>query len=191
MDEGFLSGCKAALSNLLSSDTIKRSDDPFTAFSSAIMNFYSHYCLDEHSSEWCHHNKVCSMLNSNKAHHHHFFSFRRWTDSHTRPNIDLPVGQMEKFYELLECMAARPQDYVSLGGRMTTNSVEGFHGLALMYRDKRTDLGHTHFICKTNMAICHKVRNSTQMNNAAKYMMTINAEPWSNLEAPLLCKDGG
>ena len=74
---------------------------------------------------------------------------------------------------------------------MTTNSVESFHGLALMYRDKRTDLGHTHFICKTNMAICHKVRNSTQMNNAAKYMMTINAEPWSNLEAPLLCKDGG
>ena len=66
--------------------------------------------------------------------------------------------QAKKFRELLENMAARPQDYVSLGGRMTTNTVEGFHGLALMYRDKRTDLGHTHYVCKTNMAICHKVR---------------------------------
>ena len=53
---------------------------------------------------------------------------------------------MEKFQELLECMAARPQDYVSLGGRKTTKSVEGFHGLALMYRDKRTDLGLLPFL---------------------------------------------
>ena len=44
-------------------------------------------------------------------------------------------------------------------GRLTTNSVEGFHGLALVYRDKRTDLCHTHYVCKTNMAICHKVGN--------------------------------
>ena len=65
-------------------------------------------------------------------------------------------AQAKKFRELL---AARPQDYVSLGGRMTTNTVEGFHGLALMYRDKRTDLRHTHYVCKTNMAICHKVRH--------------------------------
>ena len=67
-------------------------------------------------------------------------------------------AQAEKFQDLLQEMAARPQDYVSLGGRMTRNSVEGFHGLALMYRDKRTDLGHTHYVCKTNIAICHKVR---------------------------------
>ena len=26
-----------------------------------------------------------------------------------------------------------------------------------MYRDKRTDLGHRHYTCKTNMGICHKV----------------------------------
>ena len=55
-------------------------------------------------------------------------------------------------------MADKPQDYVSTSGRMTTNSVEGFHGLALMYRDKRTDLYHAHYTCKTNMAICHKVK---------------------------------
>jgi len=54
-------------------------------------------------------------------------------------------------------MSARPQDYVSDHGRMTTNAVEGFHGLALVYRDKRTDLEHLHYSCKTNMAICHKV----------------------------------
>jgi len=50
-----------------------------------------------------------------------------------------------------------PQDYVSDHGRLTTNTVEGFHGLALIYRDKRTDLSHTHYVCKTNMAVCHKV----------------------------------
>ena len=59
MDDAFLSSCKAALSNLLSSNKIRESDDPFTLFSLAIMNFYSHYCLDDHSSEWCHHDKVC------------------------------------------------------------------------------------------------------------------------------------
>ncbi len=53
-----------------------------------------------------------------------------------------------------------PQDYVSHHGRLKTNTVEGFHGLALLYRDKRTDLGHVHYTCKTNMAICHKVPNT-------------------------------
>ena len=42
-------------------------------------------------------------------------------------------------------MAARSQDYVSLGGHMTTNTVEGFHGLALMYGDK--DRSRTHALC--------------------------------------------
>ena len=56
-------------------------------------------------------------------------------------------------------MANRPQDYVTPNGRMTTNTVEGFHGLALMYRGKQIDLEHTHYTCKTNMAICHKVYN--------------------------------
>ena len=68
-------------------------------------------------------------------------------------------AQTDGFKKLLDNMAARPQDYVSDRGRLTTNSVEGFHGLALLYRGKRTDLGHTHYVCKTNMAICHKVNN--------------------------------
>ena len=64
---------------------------------------------------------------------------------------------MSFFQTLMEGMAGRPQDYVSDHGRLTTNTVEDFHGVAL-YRDKRTDLGHTHYTCKTNVAIYHKVR---------------------------------
>lgn len=68
-------------------------------------------------------------------------------------------AQAEGFRELLETMSERPQDYITPSGRMTTNTVEGFHGLTLMYRDKRTDFGHKHYVCKTNMGVCHKVHN--------------------------------
>ena len=65
-------------------------------------------------------------------------------------------AQADMLKDLLQKIAPCPQD-VSLGGRMmTTNAVEKFHGLALMYQDKRADLGHTH-VFKTNMAFCHKV----------------------------------
>ena len=70
-------------------------------------------------------------------------------------------------------MANRPQDYVTPNGRMTTNSVEGFHGLALMYRGKQIDLEHTHYTCKMNMAVCHKVYTC----NACK--MYISATPYT------------
>lgn len=66
-------------------------------------------------------------------------------------------AQSDGFQELLQNMSERPQDYITPCGRMTTNTVEGFYGLALMYRDKRTDLGHEHYTCKSNMGICHKV----------------------------------
>ena len=68
-------------------------------------------------------------------------------------------AQMDAFEELLGRIANIPQDYVTPAGRKTTNAVEGFHGLSLMYCDKRTDLGHRHYTCKTNMGICHKVRH--------------------------------
>ena len=74
-------------------------------------------------------------------------------------------------------MAQRPQDYVSHRGRTTTNTVEGFHGLALLYRSKRTDLGHTHYVCKTNMAICHKVCSHTQHCTRA-YPLHITIRTW-------------
>lgn len=61
MPEGFLGHCKAALSNLISSDKLQQSDDSLEAFSEAILNFHSHYCLDVHSSPWCHHEMVRSI----------------------------------------------------------------------------------------------------------------------------------
>ena len=57
----------------------------------------------------------------------------------------------------MELFKDRPQDYVTQQGRQTTNVVEGYHGLALMYRDKKTDLGHHHYTSNTDMATCHKV----------------------------------
>lgn len=81
---------------------------------------------------------------------------------------------------------------VTPGGRQTTNAVEGFHGLALMYRDKRTDLGHEHYTCKTNMGICHKViqyRIQTQ-NLSNSIIVTCHAESRANLESTLLFQNG-
>ena len=91
-------------------------------------------------------------------------------------------------------MSRKPQDYISSRGRMTTNTVEAFHGLALLYRGKRTDLEHVHYTCKTNMAICHKV---TYMYNMLVYMFSLPCmiliffvEYWSHLEDSVLHEDG-
>ena len=54
-------------------------------------------------------------------------------------------------------MVARAHEHITPQGRVTTNSVEGFHSLALKYHGKRVNLLHTHYTYKTNMAICHKV----------------------------------
>ena len=54
-------------------------------------------------------------------------------------SMDSPVGpRLQSFTTLLEEMAAHLQDYVSDNGRLTTNIVEDFHGLAVVYWDKRT-----------------------------------------------------
>lgn len=88
----------------------------------------------------------------------------------------------------------RPQDYVTDNGRMTTNTVEGFHGLALMYRDKRTDLGHTHYICKTNMAICHKVNSyfwTLVIDTSITHLpLHLHVECRSYMESFVLSEDG-
>ena len=85
-------------------------------------------------------------------------------------------------------MSAVPQDYVSDHGRQTTNTVEGFHGMALVYRGKRTDLCHTHYVCKTNMAICHKV---SRIGHQYHILIEINfTEPGAHLESILLCQYG-
>ena len=56
--EGLLTHCKAALSNLIASERVESADDPLTAFSDGILNFIGHYCLDDHRSSWCCHEKV-------------------------------------------------------------------------------------------------------------------------------------
>ena len=151
--------CQAALSNLISSDKIRDSEDLLKSFSEAIINFYHHYCLNKHSSPWCVHDKgggkegtLEILINE----HQIFLQETDGTPYQCKHGFTCKA-QAEGFKSLLEEMSIRPQDYVSQRGRLTTNTVEGFHGLALVYRSKRTDLGHLHYVCKTNMAICHKV----------------------------------
>ena len=62
MPEQFVVSCTAALKNLISSDTIQSADDPYEAFSEGIQNFYKHYCLNDHSSSWCSHEKVQDLV---------------------------------------------------------------------------------------------------------------------------------
>ena len=57
-------------------------------------------------------------------------------------------------------MAAKADEYVTSDGHMTNNVVEGYHNIVLTYRDKRIDLAATHYECKTNMFIPHKVTNT-------------------------------
>lgn len=68
--------------------------------------------------------------------------------------------QLNAFKTLLENMATKADEYISTDGRQTNNTPEGYHGIALSYRDKRIDLGSTHYQCKTNMSIRHKVSSS-------------------------------
>ena len=63
--------------------------------------------------------------------------------------------QIEAFKSLLEKMAARADEYVTTEEKETTNTPEGYHGIALTYRDKRIDLGARHYQCKTNMSLPH------------------------------------
>ena len=58
MSEAFLGRCKASLNNLTASEAVQESEDPYSAFSEGILSFYQHYCLDIHTSSWCHHGKV-------------------------------------------------------------------------------------------------------------------------------------
>ncbi len=58
MSHSTLNRCKAELKNVIASDRVKGSGDPYEAFSEGFLNFHAHYCLDDHSSSWCYHDKV-------------------------------------------------------------------------------------------------------------------------------------
>ena len=72
------------------------------------------------------------------------------TPYHTVKPLKCKV-QSDAFLVLFKKMSKRPQEYITPEGRITTNSIEVFHGLTLKYCRKRIDT------CKTNMAIFHKV----------------------------------
>ena len=77
----------------------------------------------------------------------------------TKPAFSCP-DQLNAFKTLLENMATKADEYISTDVRQTNNTPEGYHGIALSYRDKRIDLGSMHYQCKTNMPIPHKVSSS-------------------------------
>jgi len=58
MTDDLLTHCKAALSNVIASEVVQQSANPFTEFADGIRNFVDHYCNDSHTSSWCHHPKV-------------------------------------------------------------------------------------------------------------------------------------
>ncbi|KAL9977773.1 hypothetical protein ACROYT_G015213 [Oculina patagonica] len=66
------------------------------------------------------------------------------------------TAQLKEFKHVPEKMASRPQEYITLDGRVSNDIPEGYHGIALVYRNKRIDLGSIHYKCKTNMSIPHK-----------------------------------
>lgn len=45
--------------------------------------------------------------------------------------------QLNAFKTLLENMVTKADKYISTDGRQTNNTSEGYHGIALSYRDKR------------------------------------------------------
>ena len=139
MTEAFINCAKSALRNVMSCEEILQNEDPYKAFSEAVLNFHNHYCLNVHDSEWC---KFHPATVDDKP--------------YSTKSPLLCATHSDAFLELLKTMADKPQEYITPTGKVTTNSVEGFHGLALKYRGKRIDLGPAHYCCKTNMAVCHK-----------------------------------
>ena len=61
MSDSFIRSCKNRLANIISMEAVTESDDSFAAFSAALLNMHSHYCLDDHTSKWCTHEKVHSI----------------------------------------------------------------------------------------------------------------------------------
>lgn len=127
--ETFIDRVKRALKNLMSCAEVLEHDEPLEAFSAGLLNFYNHYCKDLHDSVWC---QFHSKTNDDGS---------RYT---TKSPLLCPV-QSEAFEELLKAMADKPQEYITSTGKVTTNAIEGFHGLAFKYRGKRVDLAHTHY----------------------------------------------
>ena len=121
MTEALVDRMKAALRNLMSCEEVLEDDNPLEAFSKGLLNFHSHYCMDKHDSPWC---KFHAATNEDGS-------------PYTTKSPLLCSVQSEALENLLKNMAGKPQEYITAAGKVTTNAVEGFHGLALKYRGKR------------------------------------------------------
>lgn len=167
MTDSFITNAKSSLSNLTRCAEVVDSTDPLKSFSEGIQNFYNHYTGD-HSSVWCKfHGKVCIYIRSLKQHQQVVILsdiFLLQEDDNGKPytckhTFTCP-SQLQEFKIILQDMADRPHEYVSKDGKFTNNVPEGYHGIALAYRDKRIDLGAEHYSCKTNMSVLHKVHHN-------------------------------
>ncbi|KAK3740422.1 hypothetical protein QZH41_013488 [Actinostola sp. cb2023] len=156
MSEAMISNAKKCLSNLTKCEEILHSEDPVGNFAEAILNYHDHY-QDIHSSTWCR------------------FHAKETPDGKpysTKHSFSCPA-QLVALKDLLEKMAARADEYITIEGRMTTNVVEGYHSIALMYREKRIDLGPVHYQCKTNMSISIPISQAHRALEDVKAMRKI------------------
>lgn len=65
INDSFINRAKKSLRNVISSPDVAAASDPLGAFSEALVNLHSHYCLDNHTSEWCkYHSKVSNTHTS-------------------------------------------------------------------------------------------------------------------------------
>jgi len=62
------------------------------------MNFYNHYCKDEHMSEWCRY-----LVEKNDD-----------STPYSMKHRLVCAEQSQAFYELLQNMSERPQEYVKV-----------------------------------------------------------------------------
>ena len=174
MSKIFVDRAKHSLKCLMSCSEVLDNDNPLTAFSESIMNFYNHYFKDEHTSEW---------------RKYHVEKYNDSTPYSTKHCHRLACAeQAQAFQELLQNMS---EEYVKSKGKLTTNSIEGLHGLELKYQNKRTDLNTIHYCCKTNRATCHKNLGPIcilickcetcidVLQNAIKYMLS-EQNAWSS-----------
>ena len=94
MTEMLINHAKHALRNVMSCEEILQHEDPYKAFSEALLNFHNHYCLDLHDSEWC--------------------KFHPATIDDGKPYATkfplLCAMHSDTFLELLKTMATKPQE---------------------------------------------------------------------------------
>lgn len=108
MPEQLLGSCSSALTNLISSDAVKGHEDPFSAFSEGVLNFHAHYCLDDHTSSWCTHEKVntqnhCTLNNTTLILHRHYPTSPE-TCSHAKPRQMHSESCYKKCHQSLRIM---------------------------------------------------------------------------------------